>query len=275
MENNKPISTIAIISNKKITKPDYKIIKEILTYLKNFNIIINKKLAKNFKELQENFETKNIKEIYADAVLTFGGDGTILHSLRELPNNPLILGINFGNLGFLTELNKKNTIQGIKKLINNDFFIEKRKMLLINKKYSALNELVISGQFPANLLNFEINLNKKDKLKFRADGLIIATQTGSTTYSLSLGGPIAHPNANVFIITPINPFLQKQKSIVVNDKTDISVTVKKSRVDACLIIDGKVVNKKIKLNEKILIKENKKKAKFIRFNKKWKINKII
>ncbi|MFN3528120.1 MAG: NAD(+)/NADH kinase, partial [Candidatus Altarchaeaceae archaeon] len=150
------ISSIGIIVNPKILEKFQKIIYEILKYIENFKIIVEKDTADklNFK----NFEVRDINEIYADLVLTFGGDGTILHSLRELPNDPLILGINFGNLGFLTELNKRNAIEGIKKVINKDFYVERRTMLSVNKKYNALNELVISGQFPANLLDFVIKI---------------------------------------------------------------------------------------------------------------------
>lgn len=279
MQKNK-ISAIGIICNPKIPEKNLEIINEILKYLKdkNFEILIEKNSAKylNFKE--KIGEIKEIKEIYADVVFTFGGDGTILYSLKELPNIPLILGINFGNFGFLTELNNKNAIEGIKKLINNEYYIEERTMLCVNKKYSALNELLVCGEFPTNLINFSLILNNKDKFKFRADGIIIATQTGSTAYSLSVGGPIVYPNANVFVITPVNPFLRRSKSIVVNDETEISLIVEKGKADIYLIIDGKQVEKlefKHGLKEKISIEKSKDKAKFIRFKEGWKIKKII
>jgi NAD+ kinase len=212
-------------------------------------------------------ETKGMD---VDLAIILGGDGTLLWSVNELRGSPLILGINTGRIGYLTELGVHNHIENIEKIFSGEFFIDERSKLRVNNKYDVLNELVIMPQRPASLLEFRISLNNEKITEFRADGVLVSTQTGSTGHALSLGGPIIHPEAGVYQIMPMVSFMQEQPPLIVPDTSRTEIEFLGKKKDAYMILDGNVI-KKIKHTEKVAVQKSKNTVRFVRFSKKkWK-----
>lgn len=185
----------------------------------------------------------NSKEDFAISV---GGDGTVLRVARLVyPINIPIFPVNFGNLGFITEIKKNEIIQIIQKYKQKHIFFDERLMLeaevlsLKEKKFKgiALNEAVVSRNFLYKLLELELTIDKEYVCRYRADGLIIATPTGSTAYSLSAGGPILEPDLQNFVITPLCPHSLRVRNLVVSAKKEIAIRVL-SEEKQLLTLDG-------------------------------------
>ena len=150
---------------------------------------------------------------HSDLLLVFGGDGTILRAVRESDGcQTAILGINVGRLGFLNAVAATDLPEALQKLWDNDFLIELRPLLAASGRAegksiqsSALNEIVISHGAVSRVIELEVSVSGEALTNYRGDGLIVSSPTGSTAYSLSAGGPIISPAAQVFAITPICP----------------------------------------------------------------------
>ena len=167
-----------------------------------------------------------------DGIITLGGDGTFIRTAgafykRQLP----ILGINIGTLGYLTELDLREHQGEIQEFLQGKYAIEDRMMLRgdFYKKegevieYIALNDIVIHRGICNHLLEFEIYVNGKRLNKYKADGIVIATPTGSTAYNLSAGGPIVDPSAAMIVITPVAPHTLNTRSIVLAGYSRIEI----------------------------------------------------
>lgn len=160
-----------------------------------------------------------------DFIISLGGDGTFLAASRRFFSIPIV-GINLGNLGFLSEIDKNNMEFEIKKILSGDFKIEERFLLeteIHGKKLYALNDMVISRGTLTKLLKFEVYFDNKFVDNYVADGLIISTPTGSTAYSLSAGGPIVEPGLDVLVITPICAHSLHQRPIIIKADTEVKV----------------------------------------------------
>jgi len=204
-----------------------------------FNIDKNISIAV-FKD--SNLEEYNIKEL--DFVITLGGDGTILHTARLFsPWDIPILGINIGNLGFLSALDLPGFYDNLEKIINKEYYIDERMMLKCSlgeeEQYiNSLNEIVIAKGALSKISRYEIYIDDKLYNTFRADGVIIATPTGSTAYSLSAGGPIVEGGIEAIIITAICPHYLGSRSIVVSSSKTVEIKVFKKQEKVYLTVDG-------------------------------------
>ena len=206
--------------------------------------------------------------------ITLGGDGTLLNTAREIASAGIpICGINMGQLGFLTEVELPDLAPALDKLINGDYQIEERLMLdaiiirqdnLIHIS-SALNDVVISKNGVSRMIKLKLYIDDDLTANYAADGLIIASATGSTGYSLSAGGPIINPKLKVFVLTPICPHTLHAKSLVVSENEEIKVTMVSNQDDAVLTIDGQSVYNLLP-NDVVLVKRAPFRAKFIKFN---------
>jgi NAD+ kinase len=170
-------------------------------------VYVEDTLAEKMNTKQEAISIENMK---TDFIITIGGDGTILRTCLSIPKpEPPILAINMGVRGFLTEVNPKQALTAVDKILAGKFKIEKCMKLALTadgaKFPDALNEVVISADEPAKLLYTRILRNKEPIMNCQSDGLMVATQTGSTGYSLSAGGPVLDPGVNAFVLTPICP----------------------------------------------------------------------
>lgn len=183
-----------------------------------------------------------------DIVLIIGGDGTIMHySKLACAQSKPVLGINSGRLGFLAGL-EKSEINKLKNLITKDYKISKRMLLSAEiiggeKTYTALNDVVVSRSSYCTIIDFKILRNRKLVCSFRADGVIIASPTGSTAYSLSAGGPIVECDMKCLIVTPICPHSLAARSIVFEASGEIEVNFRAMKKSEILVsCDGEVVS---------------------------------
>ncbi len=161
----------------------------------------------------------------ADVLISLGGDGTLLDTLSLIRNSQIpVIGINFGRLGFLASINKNEIKKAIVALVNGDYSLDKRTILNLESQNSlfkdenfALNDITIHRRDNSAMMIIHAYMNGEFINSYWADGLIIATPTGSTAYSLSCGGPIILPNAQNFVITPIAPHNLNVRPIIVPD----------------------------------------------------------
>lgn len=180
--------------------------------------------------------------------LVLGGDGTMLQAIRELPFDGPYIGINLGNLGFLTEIEKDNIEASLDRLLADDYVLEKRMLLegkvdFANdnawaneadsrsdvKSIWALNDVVLTRCGSLKILSFEIYVNGRLLHEYLADGIIVSTPTGSTGYNLSAGGPLASPASEVIMLTPICPHSLNQRSIILSGDDIVEIKIPMSK----------------------------------------------
>lgn len=197
-----------------------------------------------------------------DAVITIGGDGTIIRvskyaSIYEKP----LLGINLGRIGFVAELEPEETDK-IDLLLSGDYRVENRMMLKATithcgetKDYYALNEITFSRGSLSRIIDLSVSLNGKEICDYRADGLLFATPTGSTAYSLSAGGPVIEPNMQCILLTPVCPYSLFSRSVLFAQDSVLTVTAEnEDNAEVYLTVDGQQ-SVKISRDDKIEIKK--------------------
>lgn len=199
------------------------------------------------KDFYSYLKERNIQEVFgveqADLIISLGGDGTMLISAKEaIRGNIPVLAVNMGSLGYLAEVKPQDAVKMMQDYENGNYKIEERSFLEVKYEdniFYALNELVITkGGHEAHLIQVEVYSNDVFVNKYRADGIIVATPTGSTAYSLSAGGSIVHPRLNALTITPLAPQSLTARPIIVNGCEVLSFKAT-SRDDAVhLNIDG-------------------------------------
>lgn len=181
-----------------------------------------------------------------DLVVVLGGDGTLLAVARTLAHGVPILGVNLGNLGFLTEINRGELYPALVQVLENRFEIEERSLFDVQlqrnggapNNFRVLNDAVITKSALARIIELTLRVDGHLIARFRADGLIISTPTGSTAYNLSAGGPILNPLLPVAVLTPICPHALSLRPIVVPDAGPIEVTLETQREEVYLTLDG-------------------------------------
>jgi NAD+ kinase len=182
-----------------------------------------------------------------DLVVVLGGDGTLLSVARTLAGKVPILGVNLGNLGFLTEISRGELYPALVQVLAGRFRTETRSLFEIDLKraggeagprYRVLNDAVITKSALARIIELTLRVDGHLVARFRADGLIISTPTGSTAYNLSAGGPILSPPLGVAVLTPICPHALSLRPIVVPDSGAIEVTLETPREEVYLTLDG-------------------------------------
>ena len=184
-----------------------------------------------------------------EMLVVLGGDGTLLSAARIVGTKEIpILGVNLGSLGFLTEITLDELYSVLEKILQGTFETNERMMLSVTVtrwgeeigQYSGLNEAVINKGTWTKIIDLETWINDEYINTYRADGLIIATPTGSTAYSLSAGGPIIYPSIHSIAISPICSYTMTNRPIVVPDDVTVKVILKTPESDAQLTLDGQV-----------------------------------
>jgi NAD+ kinase len=248
------MKTIGIISNNEKQKA-LEVAKDV------YDRLISKKIDILLPE--EDFFPKkyslpsvpgNVFSSKSEIILSVGGDGTFLRAAKySFDNETPILGINVGNLGFLTEIETANIAKTLDGLISGNYHMEKRMLLegILFKQGRqvkdtglpdlALNEFAITRSMSEKVIRMEIIVNDVSIKKLAADGIIIATPTGSTAYSLSAGGPVVEPQAESIIITPICPHTLFSRSIILGQDKELKVKLRSGNKRDILSIDGKSV----------------------------------
>lgn len=182
-------------------------------------------------------------------VVVLGGDGTLLAAARAVAKAGIpVLGVNLGSLGFLTEVPLSDLYAALGAVDQNCCGTEARSMLecqLLREgkcvaQYHALNDVVVNKSSIARLADFDLYINQDFVSNYKADGLIVATPTGSTAYSLAAGGPVLMPSVEGFVITPVSPHALTHRPLVVRDSVEISIVVKAAEERAFLSVDGQV-----------------------------------
>ncbi len=184
-------------------------------------------------------------------VVVLGGDGTLLGVAQKaaLEGVPII-GVNLGRLGFLTDIEKETALGSFEKLVTNNYYVEHRMMLEVQvisedqkiQKFIGLNDMSITRDSYSRMIDYSIHINGQYADVYPADGIIVATPTGSTAYSLSAGGPIVDPKANVMVITPICPHSIYSRSIIVSERDTIDIMTSDLQGGSVGVsIDGKKV----------------------------------
>jgi NAD+ kinase len=180
-------------------------------------------------------------------VFVLGGDGTFLSAVRWIGDlNIPVLGVKFGKIGFLAETEAKDLISAAENILNNEYTIKRRMRLEVQirrqgKKViseTVLNDIVINRAALARLASIATYINDSYLTTFKADGLIIATPTGSTAYSLAAGGPVVHPEVPGIIISPICAFTLTNRPLIVPDSIEIKLKLEKGASDIMLTFDG-------------------------------------
>ncbi len=216
----------------------------------NFEIIVTPEIAQELKRADLAILEKELFKT-SDCIVVLGGDGTLLGvaqkaAVEEVP----IIGVNLGRLGFLTDIEKETALASFEKLVSKDYYIENRMMLKIkiisegnqDQTFIALNDISVTRDSYSRMLDYSIHINGQYADVYPADGVIVATPTGSTAYSLSAGGPIVDPQANIMLITPICPHTIYSRSIIVSERDIIDIVIPELQGGSVGVsVDGKKV----------------------------------
>ena len=211
----------------------------------NYHIFLDTGTAAIINETSS-YEKREISQ-QADLLIVLGGDGTLLSVARAAhPHNIPILAVNLGSLGFLAEISIDELYPTLENILAGKFEIENR--MLLNaciwrngekvEDHNVLNDVVINKGAVARVINLQVLVNGQYMTSYRADGLIIATPTGSTAYSLSAGGPIIHPSMHTLVLSPICPFTLTNRSILIPDQSIIQVKLAAEYDDVRVTLDG-------------------------------------
>ncbi len=227
----------------------------VLVYLKFYNFIKAKvKLPANITTFSTHAEL--LTEV--DVLLSLGGDGTLLDTLSLIRDSQIpVIGINFGRLGFLASINKNEINTAIEALVKGAYSLDKRSILNFESQNSlfgdenfALNDITIHRRDNSAMMIIHAYMNGEFINSYWADGLIIATPTGSTAYSLSCGGPIILPNAQNFVITPIAPHNLNVRPIIVPDDVKLTFEIEARSTKFLVSCDSRTetVDRSVKIN---------------------------
>ncbi len=237
---------ILVINLEK--KQGFEISKKIISWLQDNQIgVVLKKIS--LRDLARgSLDLDDIDSIEkVDCIMVLGGDGTILNCARTAAKfNIPVLGINLGQLGFLTEIEVDEVIPALKILVAGEYRIEERMMIeaVVYRKGEivetsiGLNDAVITKGAFARLIDLEIAVNNEFFSSYAADGLIIASPTGSTAYSLSAGGPLVPPDLELMLITPICPHTLTSRPLVISAKNTVKVSILSFQNETMLTLDG-------------------------------------
>ncbi len=202
----------------------------------------------------------------ADIVLSFGGDGTLLHTAAAVaPFGKPILGINLGpGLGYMTDLESSNLHERLNDILTGNYAIEERMMIQAiseheNRVYHALNDFVIGQHEVSRTQAFQVFIDGTPAANYRADGLIVASPTGSTAYSLSAGGPIIEPTLQTIIVTPICPHTLTMRPLAIADHRTVTI---RSRGKGILTADGEHA-RSLEVGEQVFVRKSPQSAKLV------------
>lgn len=269
------MNTIGLVvnSNKgEVSQPASKLVSWLTR--QNIKVLLNEETAALIGRQGEGLPTRELAE-KCGCIMVLGGDGTLLNCARQTAaSGTPIFGVNFGRVGFLTEIDIPDLIEKIEALIAGHFTIEERIMLeatvlrdgLVVDKSICLNDAVVSKGATLRMVHMNIRVNSEMVSEVFADGMIIASPTGSTAYSLSAGGPIIAPEVQAILITPICPQSLTIRPMVISTDCEVEIEVLPGADDVMLTMDGQY-GFSLKANDKILVTKASVKARFVKIKK--------
>jgi NAD+ kinase len=207
-----------------------------------------------------------------DLVVVLGGDGTLLSAARALGSHKVpMLAVNLGGLGFLTSVTLDQLYPMLEKVLAGQHRTGERMMLeaevirsgRASERHTALNDAVANKGALARMLDFDVSVDGEHVGRYRADGLIVATPTGSTAYSLAAGGPIIHPGLDAFVITPICPHMLTNRPLVIPDTSLVEIDFSAAEGPVYLTLDGQI-GIQMEPTNRVIIKKSANKVAFVR-----------
>lgn len=243
----KEIATVGIISKPKIARA-LEIVCGLLQWLEERGIRYRcDEQTAQYASLRESYPRERLAD-HSDLIIVLGGDGTLLSAARVVAGKDIpLFAVNLGNLGFLTAIQVEELYPELERVLRREHEVERRAMadcdLLREGKaiasYRALNDIVITKSELARMIDLDTYVDDHFVAAYKADGLIIATPTGSTAYSLSAGGPVVFPSVGAFCITPICPHMLTNRPVIVPDTSVIEI-INHAAEGIFLTIDGQV-----------------------------------
>lgn len=253
---------IGIVARLEIPEA-LKIARKVLKLLAKEEILLERGLAKKLRK--RGVEARMLRK--ADAIITIGGDGTVLFAQQQAPETP-ILGINLGERGFLADVKPNEAERALRMLATGELPIVERERLVgeaAGKRLpDALNDAVVCSAQAGRTLTLKVSVDGKVALDVRGDGVIVATPTGSTAYALAAGGPVIDPRLKVFVVAPICPSHPKTNPFVVPINSRIEIELTRPERKAFVIVDGQVAAK-LEPREKTTLYRSKKPARFFKW----------
>jgi len=248
-------------------EPAHTLAEKLVKFLKSLGVVV---------WLSSAWEWEKAKALIngTDLILCVGGDGTILRAAQvALPDSTPITGINLGRLGFLTELSAAEAEAKIPALLQGKGWIDERAMLEAELMkpdketsfFHALNDVVVARGAISRLIHVKVDIDGELLTTYRSDGVLVATATGSTGYSLAAGGPILHPQSNEFLLLPLLPHLSSTYSLVLSAKSVVRLHVSTPH-QATLSIDGHI-NLPLPSGSIVTVKPSQHRAKFLRIHR--------
>ncbi|MGN0501573.1 MAG: NAD(+)/NADH kinase [Ruminococcus sp.] len=247
----------------------------LLMLSKNAEVYMLSECVPFYKGVKISF-TDTIEELFkvCDIAITVGGDGTIIHAAKYAASfdKPLI-GVNVGRLGFAADI-EIDGISELTRILNGDYSVEERILFDVevikngvSKNYLAVNDAVIARGQLSKIIDLQVTLDDEEIAKYRADGLLFSTPTGSTAYSLSAGGPIIAPQLDCILMTPVCPHSLFSRSVIFSGNSVLTVSVKIPSECCCVLtIDGEK-NVDILAEDTVKIRKSDLKLKFVSINK--------
>jgi NAD+ kinase len=221
---------------------------ELLAWLEahRYQVIVDPETAK-YSKCEEEVPRAQMSSRHLDLIVVLGGDGTLLSAVRATAaSDAPLLGVNLGSLGFLTDVPLSSLFSMLDQIAQGRTAVEQRSLmqcdLLRGEKilgsYMAFNDVVVNKTALARLNNYDLFVDKAFVSSYRADGMIVATPTGSTAYSLSAGGPVVMPTVKAFVITPVAPHSLTHRPLVVPDSAVVEILLRSDEEVAYLSLDG-------------------------------------
>jgi len=259
----KKVGIVSRIDRKKALQ----LVGKMVTHLeaKGLSVMLDPRLTKHIKRLDL---STPLEKMRADLVITVGGDGTILRTCLQLPKpEPPILAINMGVRGFLAEVKPEDALKAVDRFLAGKFKLEPYMKLATYisdvRLPDALNEVVFTSRAPAKLLHMHIWKGDVPVAECRSDGAVIASQVGSTAYSLSAGGPVIDPDVKAFVFTPIAP-LTVFHPIVFSSESTLHVDFLSPK-RAVVVIDGHYQTETEPKKSRITVTKSEHESRFVRF----------
>lgn len=225
------------------------VVKKIVTFAfnKNWRCFISDKSVSDKIGCPDLFIEEKLLKDNVDLIIALGGDGTMLRAAAIVGSSGIaLMGINLGRLGFLTQSSPENLDNALEMLASKQYSVEKRMALVCSikssrKQWHALNDIVISRELISRVITLKVFINNNYLTSYTADGVIAATPTGSTAYSLSAGGPILTPDNENILLTPICPHTLTNRPLILSKETRIKILLHSSEGEGLITIDGQTV----------------------------------
>ncbi|MBD3866535.1 MAG: NAD(+)/NADH kinase [Acidobacteria bacterium] len=246
---NRPVGKVVVVARTGSDRP-LELASRIGGWLKERGVSVQFDLATSTALGLRNGVRRDAIPKKTDLVIAAGGDGTLLSIARSVsPQGIPILGVNMGSMGFLTELQPDELLPNLDKVVSGDYRIEERATLRVRlmhgdqalNEHMALNDVVVTKSALARMIGLELWLDQNRMASYTSDGLILATPTGSTAYSLSAGGPVLDPEVDAFVVTPICPHSMAYRPTVIPGNTSIQVALKEgTHEEVYVTLDGQI-----------------------------------